>query len=47
MIKFSKDPVIYPIESSWFGNINLEGNVDVMENTRIYKEDLFGLRTLH
>jgi len=47
MIKFSRDPVIYPTESSWFGNINLDGHVDTMENTRAYKEDLFGLRTLH
>lgn len=47
MIKFSRDPVIYPTESSLFGNINLDGHVDTMENTRAYKEDLFGLRTLH
>ena len=40
------DPVIYPMESSWFGEIDSSNNVLPMEKTRIYKDNLFGLKTL-
>jgi len=46
MIKFMHDPIIYPRESSWFGETNPDGKVIPMEETRIYKENTFGLRTL-
>lgn len=47
MIKFTNDPVIHPIESAWFGQINQHGEVIPMEETHIYKHNTFGLKTLH
>jgi len=46
MVKFLRDPIIYPIESSWFGQTDKSGKVVPMEETVIYKENLFGLKTL-
>ncbi len=46
MIKFLRDPIIYPIESSWFGQISSDGKLIKMEETEIYKQNTFGLRTL-
>jgi len=46
MIKFMHDPIVYPRESSWFGETNSDGVVIPMEETRIYKENTFGLKTL-
>lgn len=47
MVKFMYDPVIYPMESSWFGEINEDGQEIPMEQTQIYKMNTFGLKTLH
>lgn len=47
MVKFLDDPIIHPIESSWFGQINEHGKVMPMEETKIYKDNTFGLKTLH
>lgn len=46
MVKFLKDPIIYPVESSWFGQTDKAGKVVPMEETTIFKENLFGLKTL-
>jgi len=46
MVKFLKDPIIYPKESSWFGQIDESGNTLPMEQTEIYLHNLFGLKTL-
>ena len=46
MVKFKNDPIIYPKESSWFGETMPDGHVVPMEETRIFKENLFGLKTL-
>lgn len=46
MVKFMHDPIVYPIESSWFGETNGDGKVIPMEETRIFKENTFGLKTL-
>jgi palmitoyl-protein thioesterase len=46
LVKFLKDPIIFPRESSWFGDTTKEGKVIPMEETRLYKENLFGLKTL-
>ena len=46
MVKFQHDPIIYPRESSWFGETLPDGRVIPMEETRLYKENLFGLKTL-
>lgn len=46
MIKFNKDPIIYPIISSWFGQFDSSGKLIPMEQTKIYKHNLFGLKTL-
>ena len=47
MVKFLQDPVIHPIESSWFGQVNSNGEVIPMEQTAIYRDNTFGLKTLH
>ena len=47
MIKFAQDPVIHPIESSWFGQVSPSGEVIPMEDTAIYQDNKFGLKTLH
>ena len=46
MVKFKHDPIIYPSESSWFGEVDAAGRVVPMEETGIYKENKFGLKTL-
>ena len=47
MVKFMHDPIIYPKESSWFGENNADGKVEAMEDTKVYKDNLFGLKTLN
>jgi hypothetical protein len=46
MVKFIYDPIVYPIESSWFGEVAENGEIVTMEETIIYQENTFGLRTL-
>ena len=46
MVKFLYDPIIYPIESSWFGEINNQGEIIPMHETQIYIDNTFGLKTL-
>jgi hypothetical protein len=36
MVKFIYDPIIYPIESSWFGEVAENGEIIKMEETLIY-----------
>jgi len=46
MFKYSKDPIIYPRESAWFGE-EIDADVIIpMEQTQIYKDNTFGLKTL-
>tara|TARA_B110000285_G_C14500882_1_gene328058 strand:- start:168 stop:287 length:120 start_codon:yes stop_codon:yes gene_type:complete len=37
------DPVVYPMESSWFGEIDETGEEIPMELTQIYRRNSFGL----
>lgn len=46
MVKFTHDPIIFPRESSWFGQNDGNGKTIPMEETQIYKENTFGLQTL-
>ena len=46
MVKFSWDPMVYPRESSWFGENGPDGQVLHMEQTSIFKDDKFGLKSL-
>ena len=46
MVKFKYDPMVYPIESSWFGENGPDGKTIPMEATALFKEDKFGLKTL-
>ena len=46
LVKFAKDPIVFPRESSWFGEVNPDGQVIPMEETTIFKENKFGLKTL-
>jgi len=46
LVKFKFDPIIYPQESSWFGEVDPSGKVIPMEETAIYKDNTFGLKTL-
>ena len=47
MVKFMYDPIIYPMESAFFGEINSDGKEVPMEQTTIYQQNTFGLRTLN
>jgi palmitoyl-protein thioesterase len=47
MIKFKYDPIVYPRESSWFGEDAPDGKHLLMEDTDIFKKDTFGLKTLN
>jgi len=46
MIKFMYDPIVYPQESCWFGQVDENGRVIPMEKTQIYTDNTFGLKTL-
>ncbi|XGW19174.1 hypothetical protein V3C99_003195 [Haemonchus contortus] len=49
LIKFTKDHMVVPIESSWFGYYK-EGDIDTimtMNETKLYTEDRIGLKKLH
>jgi len=46
MVKFSWDPMVYPRESSWFGENGPDGKTFPMEETSLFKEDKFGLKSL-
>ncbi|KAK6017657.1 hypothetical protein OSTOST_16819, partial [Ostertagia ostertagi] len=48
LIKFTRDHMVVPKESSWFGYFK-EGDLDTivpMNETRLYKEDRIGLKKL-
>lgn len=47
MVKFKHDPIIYPQESAWFGEMAPDNHVIPMTETRIYRENTFGLKTLY
>lgn len=47
MLKFKFDIIIYPQESAWFGELSPDGNVLSYEETKLFKENTFGLKTLH
>jgi len=46
-VKFQNDTIVYPKESEWFGTYNV-GNKEItlMKDTKVYKEDTIGLKTL-
>ena len=47
LVKFQNDTVIYPKDSTWFGTYNVGNkNITHMRDTKVYKEDLIGLKTL-
>ena len=45
-IKWMNDTVIIPRESSWWGEYKPDFNIVSRFDTRVYKEDLIGIRTL-
>jgi hypothetical protein len=47
MIRFKRDPIIFPMESAWFGETASDGTVLKMEDTKIFKDNTFGLKTLY
>lgn len=47
LIKFSKDTVVHPRESQWFGYVDANGEAVGFEDTEVYRLDLIGLRKLH
>ncbi|VDO41828.1 unnamed protein product [Haemonchus placei] len=49
LIKFTRDHMVVPMESSWFGYYK-EGDIDTimtMNETKLYTEDRIGLKKLH
>ena len=48
MFRFTQDPIIYPHESAWFGEVSADGKTTVpMEETTIYLKNTLGLKTLN
>ena len=47
MIRFKRDPIIFPMESAWFGETAPDGTVLKMEETEIFLANTFGLKTLY
>ena len=47
MIRFKRDPIIFPMESAWFGETSPDGIVLKMEETEIFLGNTFGLKTLY
>jgi hypothetical protein len=47
MIRFKRDPIIFPMESAWFGETSPDGTVLKMEETEIFLGNTFGLKTLY
>ena len=46
LIMFSKDTMIIPKETAWFGFYNSDGEVLDYKQTELYKKDLIGLKTI-
>lgn len=47
LVKFTNDPIIYPKDSSWFADTLPDGKLVQMEETTIYTQNTFGLKTLN
>jgi len=43
---FTEDTMIYPKESEWFQQLNLDGSVQALADSDFYKNDNIGLRAL-
>jgi len=46
-VMFADDTVVYPRESEWFGELEIDGSVTPMEKTDLYKQDTIGLKKLN
>jgi palmitoyl-protein thioesterase len=46
LVMFQNDTMIYPKETAWFQEVNEKGKLIDLEDSEIYKNDTFGLRTL-
>ena len=47
LIMFSKDTMIIPKETAWFGYYDENNNTQAVYNSDLYKNDLIGLKTLN
>ncbi len=39
--------MIYPKETAWFHQLQVDGSITPVEDTEFYKQDLIGLKTLN
>lgn len=46
LIMFGADEVVYPKESEFFQEHDLDGNIVPYEDTELYKNDTIGLKTM-
>ena len=46
MYQFTKDPIIYPRSSTFFGEISKDGQELQMDQTQVFIKNTFGLKTL-
>ena len=47
MFLFKEDQTVIPKQSGWFGEVNMtSGDVTMLKDTRLYKEDWLGLQAL-
>ena len=45
-IMFEADSVIYPKESAWFQELDKDGHLKSLDQSKYYTEDFFGLKSL-
>ena len=43
---FDADTMIYPKETAWFHELQADGSILDVKQTKLYQEDHIGLRTL-
>lgn len=46
-VMFSNDTIIYPKETAWFHELQIDGSITPVTETDFYKNDLIGLKTLN
>ncbi len=47
LVKFLEDSMIYPKETAWFQELDEKGNVEELEKSSFYQNDLIGLKQLN
>lgn len=47
LMMFTEDTMVYPKESEWFQQLDMDGNVQPLEDSDFYKNDVLGVKALN